>query len=94
MARFLITSPPFTYVGVGGGVRYVARDPGPYATNILDTAAASWAIPAGWIPPIIGLSPLDQAAADALVAARAPYISRGQMPGIGVVPVNEPIVVF
>ena len=85
---FAIVPPCFTYTSASGLPRHVQAVA--WGTRLFDTADRQWDLPAGWTPPVIGLRPMDQAAADALVAVRAPFVGK-QLPGIGLVPDHEPV---
>jgi hypothetical protein len=91
MARYFIAGPPFTYLGASNLGRYIAPENFPWATNVFDTADPKWDLPVGWKPPVIGLKAMDAAAKAALDSVRSAYTPGVQYPGIGVVPINEPI---
>jgi hypothetical protein len=63
------------------------RDGGGHA---FDTTDVYWDLPGGWTPPLVGVRPMDSAAQTALNAARVGKTGV-QLPGIGILPVNEPI---
>ena len=81
---------PFTYTTKSGLLRHVRFEGYDYSWHIFDTTDIRYDLPNGWTPPLIGLRPMDSAAQTALNNAR--FGKTGiQLPGIGLLPANEPI---
>ena len=106
--KFWVDS-PFTFRDIIGRLRYVDPRSGDFLPrdasnnpayrgwswgpgNIFDTEDDRWHVPADFKPPLIGVRPMDAEAQAALNAARAGKTGI-QLPGIGILPENEPIFV-
>lgn len=89
MAKYWIDT-RLVYTDKNGQFRCVDRYTLPLDSHIFDTSDPFWGVPNGFVPPVVGVRPLDAAAKTALDAARAPFVGK-QLPGIGMVPANEPI---
>jgi len=90
MAKYYVCG-PIEYRDSNGMARFFNPETEPNSDDrVIDTTDPRWAIPANWVPPIVGVRPMDAAAKTALDAARGPYLGLGQLPGLGIV-VLEPI---
>src|SRR4051812_498310 len=91
MARYYLLRPGINYrtrfsridVFAGPGNSGVAAD-------VFDTNDPRRDCPTPFVPPVLGLKPGDAEAQAALTEARAPYAGK-VLPGLGFVPIDEPI---
>jgi hypothetical protein len=88
VARFLIVC-GFTTRGARGRPYFIS--PAGREDKVLDTSDDRWDLPNPFVPPVTGLEPLDQAAKEALDLVRMPYGGQ-QLPGVGTVPLDTPII--